>query len=119
MTAVSRLAGRRWFGRILPRPPERVVTGSCIGDLMQRLWLVTGCRMIKIITGGAAFGAAIWLTFVNVEQKAAATATRQETALTDRPMILPFELMANHGKTLPVEQWPAFSMRRFGGCSVS
>jgi hypothetical protein len=69
--------------------------------------------MTKIITGGAAVallaaGVATWLAFMNVEQRAAATVTKEGAAVTQRAMILPLELMANHGKTLPAEQWPSF-----------
>jgi len=69
--------------------------------------------MTKIIAGGAALSVllvaiATWLTFINVEQKAAATVTKLGVAAMERPMISPIEFMANHGKTLPVEQWPAF-----------
>jgi hypothetical protein len=69
--------------------------------------------MTKIIAGGAALGVlsvaiATWLTFINVEQKAAATVTKDSAAVTQRAMILPLELMAKHGKNLPAEQWPAF-----------
>jgi hypothetical protein len=69
--------------------------------------------MTKIIAGGAAVSVlsvaiAMWLTFINSEQKAAATVTKEGAAVMERAMILPLELMANHGKTLPAEQWPAF-----------
>jgi hypothetical protein len=69
--------------------------------------------MTKIIAGGAALGVlsvaiATWLTFINVEQKAAATVTKEGAATPQRAMILPLELMAKHGKNLPAEQWPAF-----------
>ena len=69
--------------------------------------------MTKIIAGGAALGVlsvaiAMWLTFINSEQKAAATVTMEGAAAMERAMILPLELMAKHGKNLPAEQWPAF-----------
>jgi hypothetical protein len=68
--------------------------------------------MIKIIAGGAAFGLLLaivtWLVFVNLEPKAAATVAKADAAAAERAISSPFELMANHGKTLPVEHWPAF-----------
>jgi hypothetical protein len=72
--------------------------------------------MRRIIIAAATFGVVAatagivtWSRFADVEPVAATYLIKAEAALATRaPMISPLEIMATHGKDLPVEAWDAF-----------